>query len=459
MPQAKFSITFSKLGEKYGPLTWLTIPGQNILIVNSLEAAKELLEKRASTYADRPKFTMAGDLLGMSKFLSFCTYDDWWKKQRSHFKHALSGGAVKRDYSPLLEAGAQEYVARCAARPENALYEAHRIAAEITIKLTYGKLQDDRGRDYIKINGRISDILTDAAQGYVVDLFPALQHLPMWLPGMQFKRDAAQWKKEIQEGVGAVFELVKGNALSDDPDVQSSFVYKKMQELHEKHEEETDVEQKQEDEMALAYSGFAIYLGGLETASIFVSYWILLELISTFGLDPVYCRVLNPRYDSVPVGVPHASTQDDIYDGYFIPKGTTVIANAWAITRNPKYYSNPSAFDPERYLKPSPELDPREYIFGYGRRICPGKDLASQNTWTLIASTLWAFKLVAVEDESVNLADEDLFTLGIVGWDTVISASGVGADFVVLRSHPTPFKYRFVPRREGLKDTLRSTKA
>lgn len=134
-------------------------------------------------------------------------------------------------------------------------------------------------------------------------------------------------------------------------------------------------------------------------------------------------------------GVPHASNQDDVYDGYFLPKGTTVIANAWAYSRDPKFYSNPSVFDPERYLKQPPELDPREFIFGYGRRICPGQDLAFQNVWTLVASILWAFKLVGVNEEPVPLAEEDLFSFAIV-------------------SHPTPFKYRFVPRREGLKGML-----
>lgn len=30
-----------------------------------------------------------------------------------------------------------------------------------------------------------------------------------------------------------------------------------------------------------------------------------------------------------PSGVPHRLTQDDMYNGYFIPQGTTVIANLW----------------------------------------------------------------------------------------------------------------------------------
>jgi cytochrome P450 len=30
-----------------------------------------------------------------------------------------------------------------------------------------------------------------------------------------------------------------------------------------------------------------------------------------------------------PGGVPHAATQDDVYNGYFIKKGTIVIPNFW----------------------------------------------------------------------------------------------------------------------------------
>lgn len=31
----------------------------------------------------------------------------------------------------------------------------------------------------------------------------------------------------------------------------------------------------------------------------------------------------------VPMGVSHTSTQDDICEGYFIPKGSSVLANIW----------------------------------------------------------------------------------------------------------------------------------
>lgn len=38
------------------------------------------------------------------------------------------------------------------------------------------------------------------------------------------------------------------------------------------------------------------------------------------------------RWGSVaPQGLPHVSNEDDVYNGYFIPKGTIVIANLWFV--------------------------------------------------------------------------------------------------------------------------------
>lgn len=71
-------------------------------------------------------------------------------------------------------------------------------------------------------------------------------------------------------------------------------------------------------------------------------------------------------------------------------------------------------FDPERYIKQTPELDPREYAFGYGRRICPGKDLAFAKVWILAASVLWAFEIVGVDDSLKSLADVDRFSFGLI---------------------------------------------
>ena len=69
-------------------------------------------------------------------------------------------------------------------------------------------------------------------------------------------------------------------------------------------------------------------------------------------------------------------TSDDTYKGYYIPKGSLVLANVWKFLHDPEVYSNPLEFNPSRFLGPNPEKDPREVCFGFGRRVRPGLALA-----------------------------------------------------------------------------------
>ncbi|KAJ7820125.1 cytochrome P450 [Mycena olivaceomarginata] len=55
-----------------------------------------------------------------------------------------------------------------------------------------------------------------------------------------------------------------------------------------------------------------------------------------------------------PLGLKHRVTQDDVYNGLFIPKGGTIIANIWAIAHDDEVYPDPFAFDPTRYLGRTP---------------------------------------------------------------------------------------------------------
>jgi len=69
-----------------------------------------------------------------------------------------------------------------------------------------------------------------------------------------------------------------------------------------------------------------------------------------------YCRAviketLRWRPVAVMGGTPHASIKDDQYNGHFIPKGTTILGNLWAIHHNEKYFKDSHDFIPERYLR------------------------------------------------------------------------------------------------------------
>jgi len=74
----------------------------------------------------------------------------------------------------------------------------------------------------------------------------------------------------------------------------------------------------------------------------------------------------------LPFSAPNQAMQDDVYRGYFIPRGATVIQNVWAIFRDPNSYPDPEAFNPDRFLKDGKinplVFNPENRVFGAGRR-------------------------------------------------------------------------------------------
>jgi cytochrome P450 len=82
-----------------------------------------------------------------------------------------------------------------------------------------------------------------------------------------------------------------------------------------------------------------------------------------------------PRWRPVAsVSAPHDSINDDVYKGYHIPAGTTVVPGTWAIHHDETIYPDPFAFRPKRFLREDGEklrpelLNEGHYSFGYGRR-------------------------------------------------------------------------------------------
>ena len=68
---------------------------------------------------------------------------------------------------------------------------------------------------------------------------------------------------------------------------------------------------------------------------------------------------------------------------------------------DPRVYPEPEKFNPDRYLKGegrTPQPDPRGPAFGFGRRVCPGKDLAENTVWAMVASLFHAFRITPARD-------------------------------------------------------------
>jgi len=148
---------------------------------------------------------------------------------------------------------------------------------------------------------------------------------------------------------------------------------------------------------------------------------------------PYACAVIKEvlRWrPAVPLGVPHAAREDDWYEGMFIPKGAVCISNAWHCNHDRAVFGEGAdEFRPGRHLDERGELlsGPAEtnrtghVTFGFGRRICVGKELAADSLFINTARMLWAANFERARDENGKEVPVDLDTL--VNTGAVMSVS------------------------------------
>ncbi|KAH7332820.1 cytochrome P450 [Rhizoctonia solani] len=154
-------------------------------------------------------------------------------------------------------------------------------------------------------------------------------------------------------------------------------------------------------------------------------------------------------YPVVPLCIPHSTEKDIEFRGYRIPQGSSIEPNIWAILHDPDTYSNPHIFRPERYLQSPPAPDPRKYIFGFGRRVCPGIHIAYDSTFINCAGLISVFDFEA--------SPELLASVEMVGGRESPDIWKLFNSSKIVR--PKPFKCSIRPRNDAARLLLETSVA
>ncbi|KAJ8588502.1 cytochrome P450 [Rhizopogon salebrosus TDB-379] len=216
-------------------------------------------------------------------------------------------------------------------------------------------------------------------------------------------------------------------------------------------QEDTNSGLDQELETAMKAAAATVYIAGAETSSSVLHTFILAMILfpevqekalaeidsvvgtdrlPTFGdrdslpyIEAIICETMR-WHPPVPLGAPRATTTDDVYQGFRIPKGAVIIFNAWAMSRD---CVNPDRFDPGRHLLPTGEISPTARMsespfFGFGRRVCPGRFFAEGVLWAAFVQILATLRFSKAKDVNGRPIEIDpVFTNGVT-------------------SHPAPFQ-------------------
>jgi len=458
IPKSAPWIQFEKWSHIYGPIFTLWIGRRPTVVISDPNVAVDLLEKRSNKYSSRPRFVVMGELYWDNAGILVQPYGKAWQVRRRLLHQALNPSAL-RLYKPVQEAEASRLVHALLSDP--ASYEAliDRFTSSVVFSIAYGHRIDSMDSRVVRQRFEFMQYAAslNVPGRFLVETLPFLKYIPNCL---------APWKAEIQrrgrleaEVNMALVRQVQGEIRrarhpSDMPDSLTKILL--------------EARAADPDAFALlserdfAFVPASLFGAGSDTTASTLCSGILMlvtnpvtlqaahaeldavvgpERTPTFADEPklpyikaLCLEILRIRPVAVLGGTPHANSAADVYRGYYIPKGTTILSNSWAINLNPKYYPNPHHFNPLRFLPDSippeslPYL-PRSYIastpqgksssphpskdghssFGWGRRICPGAGLAQNSLFIALAKLLWAYDILPVREADGSVRTYDTF--------------------------------------------------
>ncbi|NWU96609.1 CP2DR protein, partial [Upupa epops] len=430
-----------QLHKKYGNIFNLQNCWTNLVVLNGYKTVKEALVHKSEDFADRPYFPIyehmgygdksEGKFLGNGDSplalvlgelgISVARYGHIWKEQRRFMITTMRNfGMGKKSLEDRLleEAGFLcSAISSEEGRPFNLHFPVSNAVCNVICTIVYGQRFDYGDETFKKLLHLFEESLNEET-GFLPQL---LNVVPIFLriPGVPKKAFRAQ------------------NAFMDYVDM---LIAKHMETWNPAYVRDfTDAFLKEmEKGKAAEESGFTYSNLRLVTADLFVAgsdttattlrwaflYMILYpeiqskvqaEIDKVIGRDrlptmkdqasmPYTTAVIHEvqRYGDIgPVGLPHMTYRDTELQGFFIPKGTTVITNLSSVLKDETVWQKPNEFYPEHFLDANGQfVKPEAFLpFSAGRRVCPGEQLAKMELFIFFTTLLQKFTFVLPKDQ------------------------------------------------------------
>jgi len=397
---------------------------------------------------------MAGKLIGWDGSLALAPYGPRFREMRKYFQQTIGPREVHKWHS-LLEGSITRMLIKMINNPAGLAQYARDNSGGIILMITYGYQIQKENDPLVKIAETAVDTFSRATlpAAFLVDTFPILRHFPAWFPGAGFKRTAAKWRDLTMTLLNTPYKIVTSDMATGNG--RESFLRTALEEV------QGDAEKEEVAKWAAA----SMYSGGADTmVSATVTFFLAMSLYPEVQakaqreIDQVIGTNRLPSYkdrDSlpylnalikevlrwnpvVPLGVPHRSTESQVVAGQTIPEGSILIANIWGMNNDESSYKEPHKFEPQRFLDQAEMTSPAttSISYGFGRRVCPGRELADASLWITAAFTLATVNIGKPFADGKELKPKD-----VAYTSTMIS-------------HPPAFQCQMKPRSTAAKEML-----
>ncbi|OJT11090.1 O-methylsterigmatocystin oxidoreductase [Trametes pubescens] len=412
---------FHEWGKTFGDIVYFEILRTPAIVLNSVEAARDLLDKRSAIYSDRPRLVMLMELL-RTRTLPGIPYGEKFRRRRKWMFDAAGNKPTLRGYRDIQHREVHRLLLNLSRRPEKFTEHLHLYLAGVLLEITFGRSVESVDDELVSLAERALNGANHAgrAGSVPVDFVPILKHIPSWFPGIGFKRNASIVRGHIEEFLDTSYNTVTSAMAAG---TGAPCIYRSVL---------AEYDGKPTPAQADDIKGLAIdvYGAGVETSRALLYTFILAmtrnadvfkkaqeEIDRVVGHErlpdfndreslPYVSALVEELYrwnPPLPMAVPHRVMKGDQYREYDIPAGCMMIPNIWAMARDTRYYPEPEEFRPERHLGVDAKagddyMAPSSFVFGFGRRVCPGQALADASIWLAIANIVALFDILKPVD-------------------------------------------------------------
>ncbi|KAL1195938.1 Cytochrome P450 71B7 [Cardamine amara subsp. amara] len=433
---------FRNLSQKFGPVMLLRFGFVPVVVISSKEGAEEALKTHDLECCSRPE-TVATRMISYNfKDIGFAPYGEEWKALRKlvvmellNVKKFKSFRSIREEENNLMVKKLME--SALTRSPVNLKKTLFTLIASSICKLAFG------------INIHKCEFIDEHNVEELVHKFELLIDgiaFSDFFPGVGWLMDRISGQNKTLNNVFSELDiffqnvlddhLKPGRIVSESPDVVDVMV-----DLMKKQEKDEDSFKLTTDHLKGIISD--IFLAGVNTSAVTLS-WAMTELIRNPRVmkkvqDEIRTKLGDNKeiiteddltklhyfklvvketfrlHPAAPLLLPRETMSQVKIQGYDIPAKTQMIINIYSIARDPKLWTNPDEFNPERFLDNVIDYKGLNFEllpFGSGRRICPGMMMGITNVELGLLNLLYFFDWGLPEGKTMK--DIDLEETGSI---------------------------------------------
>ncbi|KAM3597439.1 uncharacterized protein V6R79_004542 [Siganus canaliculatus] len=427
--------TFFELSKKYGSVFSLYFGNNKVVVLAGYKTVKEALVGNADAFGDRSVYPSFYDI-NKGHGILFANGESWKEMRR----FALS---TLRDFGMGKRTAEEKIIEEChyltktleeqKGKPYDAKCLCNYATSNIICSIVYGSRFEYDDPVFTKMVGRANEIirLTGSASLQLYNMFPQLGNLI---------KNRTLLLETYGNNINDMKNLIKKLKETLNPHLCRGFVDCFL--VRKQKDEDSGVTDTYYNDRNMVYSVSNLFGAGTDTTAATLRWGMLLMAKYPKIQDKVYeelSRVVGSRQiriedrknlpftDAVihetqrmgnitPVAVPHKTSRDITFQGYYIEKGTMVIPLLTSVLYDENEWETPRTFNPSHFLDKEGKFVKRDAFmpFSAGRRACLGEGLAKMELFLFFTSLFQKFRFTpppGVTEDELDLTPAIGFTL------------------------------------------------